>query len=439
MTLSPAARVGILVLLAVAVLAGVFLFLKGYTFSRNKYSVRVTFDNALGIMPGAEVRMAGVTIGQVSSVTLNDDQRAKVVLDINRKYRIPEGSQFALQSGILISQQLIEVIPNRESSRFMSDGATVEGVIPARLEDMMPKAQEVLENLADATASLKEMMGDERLNAGIAQSVANIACATGELNAIMASAGQTVVRSQEDIDAIMSSLRSAGQSVRGMTAELESFVAEGVMQGDLRDTTASARRSAETLERVVSSLERSALGVESLMTDPKFHEDIRQTVAETRAAVGEARETIDRVNRVFSAKRPSFKSPAEGVDLDVLYLPGDDRLRAELTTRVPLRGDDYIRLGLYDVGAGNRLILQGAKPLNSRTDLRYGFYSSKLGLGLDRRFSGMTFGSLDLYGAEHIRLDAKAGYRLNDDWSVLLGVDELLGANRAGLGVRLTR
>jgi len=234
MTLSPAARVGILVLLAVAVLAGVFLFLKGYTFSRNKYSVRVTFDNALGIMPGAEVRMAGVTIGQVSSVTLNDDQRAKVVLDINRKYRIPEGSQFALQSGILISQQLIEVIPNRESSRFMSDGATVEGVIPARLEDMMPKAQEVLENLADATASLKEMMGDARLNAGIAQSVANIARATGELNAIMASAGQTVVRSQEDIDAIMSSLRSAGQSVRGMTAELESFVAEGVMQGDLR-------------------------------------------------------------------------------------------------------------------------------------------------------------------------------------------------------------
>ncbi len=446
MVLSPAVRVGILVFLAALALLAVVLFLQGYSFQRNRYQVTVTFDSALGMTEGAEVRMAGVAIGRVAKVSLTDDQRARVVLDINRKYCIPKGSTFIVQTGLLIAQQFIEIIPNRDEDECIADGAEIEGQMPIRVEELLPRTQIILDNLAATTADLKELIGDEEFQRDVHESARNIALATDRLNQTLTTVQGIVVRSQDDVDAIVSNLRLASADVRAMTADLLGFAREPGLREDIRGAAASARRSAETIERIAASVERSAesfertaASVEGLVTDPAFQEDIRVTVSEARQAAEGARRAVERVNRIFGGGGPSLRVPTRGLNLDMLYIPDDDRIRAELSTSIPLPRNRFLELGLYELGAGNKLILQAGQPLNSKTDLRYGLYASRLGLGLDHNFSSRSFGRLDLFDTEDLTLNARAGYRLNDNLGILLGVDDLFGSNKATLGVQLAR
>jgi phospholipid/cholesterol/gamma-HCH transport system substrate-binding protein len=452
MALSPAVRVGILVFLAILAFVLVFLFLKGYTFSKHRYHVVVTYENTLGLIQGAEVRMAGVPIGKVASVALDENQLARVVLDINKKHRIPKGSRFVIQTGVLIAQQFIEVFPNRHADAYLPQRGKpvhLRGEMPARIEELLPKAQIVLNNLASTTEELKELVGDERLQADIKQSAANIALATAGLNKTLAVVRGTVVRSQDDIDAIIGNLRLASLNVRGMTSDLAAFAAESDLKENIRQSVGSARRSAEALERAVASVERTvadvertAASVEALMTDPKFQDDIRMTVSEARQAAEDARVAISRVNRIFGGsggKGPSVSIPTRGLNIDMLYIPDDDRIRAEVSTAIALPDNRFLELGLFDLGAGNKIIMQAGEPMTDSTDLRYGLYASRLGIGLDHRFGSRTFGRLDLYDTEDMKLNLRAGYRIGEGASVLLGVDNLFGENRATLGVQLAR
>jgi phospholipid/cholesterol/gamma-HCH transport system substrate-binding protein len=69
--------------LAVAVAVGaVALAVSGG--SGDGYRVRAIFDTAFGVIPGEEVRVAGVTVGTVGSLHVTPEKKAAVVLDIDR-------------------------------------------------------------------------------------------------------------------------------------------------------------------------------------------------------------------------------------------------------------------------------------------------------------------------------------------------------------------
>jgi phospholipid/cholesterol/gamma-HCH transport system substrate-binding protein len=312
--------------------------------------------------------------------------------------------------------------------------------MPVRVEELLPRAVVILDNLAETTTELRDLVGGEEFQKNIRESAKNVEKVTARLTETVAAIQGTVIRSQGDIDAIVSNLRLASSSVRDMTANLEGFVMDPNVHDNLRGTLASVRRSAETLEGVATSVEQTAKSVEGLVTAPEFQDDVRQTVSEARQTVEEARDAVGRVNRLLGGGGgPSLKVPSRGTNLDMLYVPDDARLRAELATSIPLSGNRFLELGLYDLGISNKLILQAGKPLGSRTDLRYGLYASRLGIGLDYNFSPRSFGRLDFFDTEKTRLNMRAGYRFSDSLGMLVGVDDLLGQNKATMGLQFSR
>ena len=74
-------RVAAVVLLIAAAAAVVVLVLGGGE-DREDYKVRAIFDNAGFVIPGEDVKVAGVRVGSIDSIDLTEDQKAAVVLDI---------------------------------------------------------------------------------------------------------------------------------------------------------------------------------------------------------------------------------------------------------------------------------------------------------------------------------------------------------------------
>jgi ABC-type transporter Mla subunit MlaD len=70
------------VALLIAAAAAVVLVIAGAGEGRESYKVRAIFENAGFVIPGEDVKVAGVRVGAIDAIEVTDDFRAAVVLDI---------------------------------------------------------------------------------------------------------------------------------------------------------------------------------------------------------------------------------------------------------------------------------------------------------------------------------------------------------------------
>lgn len=111
-----------LIVLAIKV-SGLSLTAPGQT-----YTVYAEFNDSGGLAPRGKVSMAGVTIGRISSITLNQKTyKARVAMDIDASVdSIPSDSSAIIRTSGLLGDQYIDVSVGADE-KSMKDGDTFYG------------------------------------------------------------------------------------------------------------------------------------------------------------------------------------------------------------------------------------------------------------------------------------------------------------------------
>ena len=114
--------VGLFVLLGLGTLAYLSLQVGGLEIGRKERIVlRATFDDIGGLSVRAPVRIAGVKIGEVSSIDLNDDLRAVVSLEVESDLGLSIDSSAAIRTAGLLGDQFISVELGAEDAVMQND------------------------------------------------------------------------------------------------------------------------------------------------------------------------------------------------------------------------------------------------------------------------------------------------------------------------------
>lgn len=92
----------------------------------DTYNVVAKFDNIGGLKVGAPVSMAGVTIGRVSAIGLdNSEYKAAVTLSIDRAYsHIPDDSDAAIQTSGLLGANYVGITAGG-SDKYLTAGSQI--------------------------------------------------------------------------------------------------------------------------------------------------------------------------------------------------------------------------------------------------------------------------------------------------------------------------
>lgn len=102
--------VGLFVLAGLAALAYLSLTVGGLELvSPERVVLRATFDDIGGLSVRAPVRIAGVKVGQVSRIELDDDLRAEVFMEIDANVEISTDSAAAIRTSGLLGDQFVAV------------------------------------------------------------------------------------------------------------------------------------------------------------------------------------------------------------------------------------------------------------------------------------------------------------------------------------------
>lgn len=81
-------------------------------------TIHARFDEIGGLKPRAPVVIAGVKVGQVTAVELDETLRARVTLDVDPTVEIPADSSAAIRTSGVLGDQYVAIEPGADTRRL---------------------------------------------------------------------------------------------------------------------------------------------------------------------------------------------------------------------------------------------------------------------------------------------------------------------------------
>lgn len=109
--------VGVFVACGLATIAYLSIQVGGVSYAgRGGLVLHATFDEIGGLKARAPVSIAGVTVGQVKSIELDELLRARVTLEVDADLELPVDSSAGIRTQGLLGDQLIALEPGAEDA-----------------------------------------------------------------------------------------------------------------------------------------------------------------------------------------------------------------------------------------------------------------------------------------------------------------------------------
>lgn len=123
--------VGIFVATGLAAIGYLSLQVGGLSYAGpGGFELQATFDEIGGLRPRAPVSIAGVTVGRVERIDLDELLRARVTLDLDPALELPIDTRAAVRTSGVLGDQFIALEPGGEED-LLTSGEPIQFTDPA--------------------------------------------------------------------------------------------------------------------------------------------------------------------------------------------------------------------------------------------------------------------------------------------------------------------
>ncbi len=136
---------------------GIFLIGNQKSMFSSTFTVYGMFKNVSGLQIGNNVRFAGINIGVVEGIDIQNDTMVKVSLTINNNVKkfIKKDAKMSIGSDGLMGDKLIVIGPGgANTEQMVTDGAQLASVNPLDIDKIIVKLTKVADNAAIITDGL---------------------------------------------------------------------------------------------------------------------------------------------------------------------------------------------------------------------------------------------------------------------------------------------
>lgn len=128
----------------------------------TQYQVHIEFPTATGLYAGDDVRIRGVPVGKVASVTPGRDNVA-VTIDIDDQRRVPADVKAVILNQSLVSGRFLQLSPAYTGGPTLSDGATIPAqrtVVPVEWDAVQKQLRQISVELGPNNNNPEGAFGD---------------------------------------------------------------------------------------------------------------------------------------------------------------------------------------------------------------------------------------------------------------------------------------
>jgi phospholipid/cholesterol/gamma-HCH transport system substrate-binding protein len=309
-------RVGIFML--VALLIAGFLILNS-TGSFNPFEKRIKlktrFLSADGLHSGADVQLAGVSVGKVDEVKFlppeeaNEKERIEATLSVAAELDNKSISDLIrtdsrvqlISTSILGNDKMINIIPGTSKGTPIEDGATLVSSSPIGLNQLTATGNDLLEQINTLSIPVNEILTKANRGEGTLGRVINDEKLYDNLDGAVAETKLTMMKLQNTIERINRGDGSAGKLIND--PQLYN----------------SLNRTVKELEAISTDIRAGRGTAGKLVTDEALYNDTRVAINELRNATSKISEIADDVRSITTDIRDGRGSAGKLLRDDAFY------------------------------------------------------------------------------------------------------------------------
>lgn len=284
--MSKEAKVGLFVVLSFIAVAALIVMVGGPSILQRGYRVNVLFRQVGGLKVKAPVRLAGMEVGRVESMHVVGD-KVNVVLWIKEDAKIREDSTITINTLGMIGEKYIEISMGTQSAPPLPPGATVEGVEPVAVSELLARGERIALTLDRAIAALETFLRAKEAKRRLKRITTNIERVSEQLLQFLEkdlpTFSYTVKDVQRGVVEFTTLCAELKKNTRKLSKEFTTFMRS--TKGNVEESMRGVRKSVESASSNFSTFVKE-LDALSKEIAPK----LKDTVHDLNIAVKDARE-----------------------------------------------------------------------------------------------------------------------------------------------------
>jgi phospholipid/cholesterol/gamma-HCH transport system substrate-binding protein len=230
----------------------------------RKYWFRV--DSASGLVQNSAVKMAGIKMGIIRDIIL-EEGRARIVISVDSNAKITPSTTVQLKADGILGDKHVELVPGDPNDQELASGSELKtGANKGGIDDLMAEVSRVAKSMGELMDTLNKAtkQGDEDTRLG--RIISNIEAITADLKDVT---GENKGKINEIIE-----------RVRNLAKNVDTYINE--------ESLARVDRSLKNIEEITGKINRGEGTLGRLVNDEQTVEELNNAITNVNKFLGGA-------------------------------------------------------------------------------------------------------------------------------------------------------
>ena len=246
-------------------------------FKKKGYVLHARLASAEGLDAGSAVEMAGVRVGAVNSIRIEDGS-AIVDLGMDPAFKLPIDSKVLVASRGILGDTVMKVSSGTSDQMLVNDDWIEVTEPPPSLAELQDQLGTVADDVQAITGSLRSLLDSEETRGSVQAILTNIEGFTEDINGI-------TDRNQGDLDAVIDNMRVLSEQLTLLVQESRPEIADEMVS--IKRATETLNRGLERIENIAAKIDEGEGTIGTLINDDKLITSMEGVVDDVGALVGQ--------------------------------------------------------------------------------------------------------------------------------------------------------
>ena len=283
----------------------------------DTFKISVDFQNVDGLLPGNNVRFAGIDVGTVDDIEILNDTSIKVTLRIENKYReyIKKNALANIGTDGLMGNKLVNINSARQPGVTIEEGDMLKSIRPVETDAMLRTLNRTNEDVSTIARNLR-ILTERVNNSNMLWSIlADSTVAENVRNAIV-----SIRLTSERSAMVTGDLTKIVSSIRNGKGTLGALITDTAISHQIKQTIVKIQLVSDTLAYITGDLKYITGSVRNgegafgtILMDTAFVGNLNQSVINIRKSSSGLNETLEALKQSVLLRR-YFKKQAKKND-----------------------------------------------------------------------------------------------------------------------------
>jgi phospholipid/cholesterol/gamma-HCH transport system substrate-binding protein len=312
MKISREIKVGVVFVLATAILIWGLMYLKGLELLKTSRTFYAVYDQVNGLVPANPVSIKGVKVGQVQKVFFDEVNPEKIIVElyILGDYPIAKNSVARIYSSSLLGSQEVEIVPG-DARAFAEDGDTLLAFVEANLgaevkKQLIPltgKAENLIGSIDSLARILQEVLNKNTRNnlvdvvEHLKETLANLAGTTQTLDTLLGSQRNNLAKIISNVESISSNLKNNNARINNILTNF-SNLSDSLAKAKIPATLGQVNKAVTELDSVLVKINSGQGSLGQLVNNKVLYNELEKAARDLNLLLEDIRKNPSKYVKV---------------------------------------------------------------------------------------------------------------------------------------------